>query len=77
MPSNDPMMGMKKPYNLSRAPAPMNAGGVSVRAPYDWAYARNSDGSPKYEFSAAGDLGNVIEATSTGGRRSDFLQRNN
>jgi hypothetical protein len=29
------------------------------------------------EDKLAGDLGNVIEAASIGGRRSDFLQREN
>jgi hypothetical protein len=34
-------------------------------------------GTSSPEDKLAGNLGNVIEATSTGGRRSDFLQMKN
>jgi hypothetical protein len=34
-------------------------------------------GTSSPEDKLAGDLGNVIEATSTGGRRSDFFQQKN
>jgi hypothetical protein len=45
---NDPMMGLKKPYNFRPNPSAM----LGVRGPYDWAVKTNSDGTPKYEFSA-------------------------